>query len=199
MNRAANNENRNTLNVSVKKKKKCWRPSIKVGYQSQRSVENSQIEVSLVGQHHQPTRNRKNQETDKNQPERVSTRRHIAANDRTEIFNISECSGSHVRHESLLPSSKGMRAESYRRYHASSLFNKQPAEPQQSSRVSQQSHRQLPSYQDSGISQILQYKHAKPYRATPLTDKCNNVPASRRQVSYSQLHDYDFRHRPQQF
>jgi hypothetical protein len=94
-----------------------------------------------------------------------------------------------------------MKIESYRRYHASSLFSKSQAKKDnENSRILHQSNRQvLPSYRDSGIKQILEYKHAKPYRNVTLTEKCNNVPAARRQVGFSELHEFDFRHRPQRF
>lgn len=85
-----------------------------------------------------------------------------------------------------------MKAETYRKHHASSLFVRERGTRRSevdTTAMSVNSSRQaLPSYRDSGMKDILEYRHAKPYRPTKVTEKCNNMPVGRRQVAFEQLH-----------
>lgn len=63
--------------------------------------------------------------------------------------------------------------------------------------VAQNSRKTLPSYQNEGIKDIVEYHHAKPYREIPVANKCTEVTANSRFIKFKQLHDYDFRKRPE--
>ena len=54
----------------------------------------------------------------------------------------------------------------------------------------------LPSYQECGIKDVIEYHHAKPYRDVPVAKKSTESTALSRYVKFADLHDYDFRKRP---
>lgn len=57
----------------------------------------------------------------------------------------------------------------------------------------------LPSYQSTGIKDIMEYQHAGNYRENKVTEKCTSTSAVSRFFKFQDLHEFDFRKRPEFF
>lgn len=93
---------------------------------------------------------KKNIESDR-QPAKPCSKRHAPAISNGRFSNsIYEKDGDYEK-----GSSRGMRAETYRKHHASSLFMRSRREEEMGSRSVSTHRSTLPSYEDNGIKGIL--------------------------------------------
>lgn len=54
----------------------------------------------------------------------------------------------------------------------------------------------LPSYQQEGIKDIMEYQHAGKYRDVAVTEKCTRSQVQSRLKTFGEVHEFDFRKRP---
>lgn len=92
---------------------------------------------------------------------------------------------------------KGNTIDVYAKYYKSNLSLKDQAPI--ASNTSRSEKRPLPSYRGNDFKGIIEYNDAGKYRSETVTEKCNNVSTKMRSMSYAELHEYDFRKRPEKF